>query len=76
MIVVDLPTMRKPEADGEHVSCRVILIKWITQYMHYSIRKLPDNPIPSTSTPSISNQEEESLQQESSHHSLDSCKLT
>lgn len=71
-LILDLPMLRKPEADSEHVACRVILIKWISQYMHYSTRKIPDSNIPST--PSIGHQDDQDSQHESLHHSLDSSK--
>lgn len=82
--------LRKPEADSEYMTCRVILIKWVVQYMHRSgvnaVRKgaTPDmmphpnnhGSAPPSGQPSISNhsQDEDSSLHDSSHHSLDSSK--
>ncbi|KAF5297114.1 hypothetical protein FQA39_LY02694 [Lamprigera yunnana] len=71
---LDLPMIRKSEADCEFIACRVSLIKWVATYMQH-IKKTTDAittsiTIPPTSSNQISSLQEED-QSDSTHTSLD-----
>lgn len=61
--------MRKPEADSEFVACRVLLIKWITNYMHISKKSLEHSQL--LGPPS----HHEDEHHDSTHPSLESSKF-
>ncbi|KAK4884388.1 hypothetical protein RN001_000659 [Aquatica leii] len=72
---LDLPMIRKPEADNEFITCRVSLIKWVATYMQH-IKKNIDLVSSTTSTqtvlpPQISSLHDEDVQSDSVHTSLE-----
>ncbi|XP_018324376.1 probable Rho GTPase-activating protein CG5521 isoform X2 [Agrilus planipennis] len=77
---LDLPVLRKPEADNEFVACRVSLIKWVANHMH-QLKKPTDSSLPSLGNVSNSGTQvsihqpavaHEEPQHDSAHPSLDS----
>ncbi|KAK9694345.1 Rap/ran-GAP [Popillia japonica] len=72
---LELPIVRKPEADNEFVTCRVSLIKWVANYMHQT--KSGPNSMTSASSPgNHGSQHEDDIQQDiSAHTSLDSISV-
>lgn len=78
-LCVELPVLRKQEADSEFVACRVSVIKWIANYMHQT-KKHSDghqqqvvNPVPAGGG---THQDDEMHQSEAgAHTSLESSKF-
>jgi hypothetical protein len=72
--VLDLPVLRKPEAESEFIFCRVSLIMWVASYLHQTKKNADGGPasiIHSTNSALAAPHEEDS-QHESAHASLES----
>ncbi|XP_045468586.1 ral GTPase-activating protein subunit alpha-1 isoform X2 [Harmonia axyridis] len=68
---LDLPVMRKADAENDYVYCRVTLIMWLTNYVHQTKKNLDNGP-PSIGLHSTLKEHEEEAHHESAHPSLDS----
>ncbi|CAH1364634.1 unnamed protein product [Tenebrio molitor] len=71
---LDLPVLRKPEAESEFIFCRVSLIMWVASYLHQTKKNADGGPasiIHSTNSALAAPHEEDS-QHESAHASLES----
>ncbi|KAL3287319.1 hypothetical protein HHI36_001794 [Cryptolaemus montrouzieri] len=70
--ILELPTMRKAEAESEFIYCRVTLIMWITSFVHQLKKNTDSGPGSQVIHSSLKEHEEEG-QQDSAHPSLDSA---
>lgn len=75
--IIDLPVLRKPEAETELIPCRVSLIKWVADYTH--VTKKPNGDSITNNTSGSYGQDDDTdvrrtYVAESTHTSLDSSK--
>ncbi|XP_022909230.2 probable Rho GTPase-activating protein CG5521 isoform X1 [Onthophagus taurus] len=68
---LELPMLRKPEADTEFITYRVSLIKWIANYTHQTKKSSESQPNSISMVTNVSQQDDEH-QHDSAQHSLDS----
>ena len=74
---LDLPVLRKPEAESEFIYCRVSLIMWIASYLHQTRKNIDGGPASmthSTNSAPVGSHEDET-QHESAHPSLESSEF-
>ncbi|XP_017775856.1 PREDICTED: ral GTPase-activating protein subunit alpha-1 isoform X1 [Nicrophorus vespilloides] len=69
---LELPVVRKPEAETKYLTCRVILIKWVTHYTHQIKKQEYNSTNPPTTPASQTSNINDDESHDSSHPSLDS----
>lgn len=72
--VLELPVLRKPEAESEFILCRVALIMWVANHLHQPKKSVDGGPSSITHSTAAVVPHDEEGQHESAHPSLESSK--